>query len=158
MEQSILANKARIAPFAQHILLVHRLGKNCIINKTPLYSGFLNGLQRNQCELQWFLSHGCPCGLTNAASPVYYGVQGNTMSWSGGNREISIASATVGHLPGKEAALLLLRLLGAPLLQLRMPCFHSNTPNGWMEQGGPQFQKELSINRSLDVSVISGCH
>lgn len=43
--------------------------------------------------------------LTHAASPVYYSMQGNTISWSGGNRESSLASATVGHLPGKGASL-----------------------------------------------------
>ena len=80
--------------------------------------------------------------LTNAASPVCYSLQGNTMSWSGGNRESSLASATVGHLPGKEAALYYCWGFLEHLCS-SWGCLVSiaTALTGWMEQGGQQFHQ-----------------
>lgn len=89
--------------------------------------------------------------LMGAASQCVVGCKANTVLWGRGSRESFVASAAVERLSGGAMLLPLLRLLGVPLLQLRMSCFHSNRSE-WYRMA-PQFQKGLSINRSY----LLGC-
>lgn len=72
---------------------------------------------------------GAPVAPSSAANSVYCRMQGKHNPDSRpGAAESSVASTAGEYLLGEGATLLLLlRLLGAPLLQLRMPCFHSNS-------------------------------